>query len=106
MRKTIKKAQAGVSTMSERGRIGKNKMVSVATAKVDGGNYKVKNKTVSKAGDNAFTSTTKTKRTLKGVLSGAASRKKLGLDTKKTTSKPFSSFDLYKKGGKISKKKK
>ena len=102
----VKKAQAGVSTMSERGRIGKNKMVSVGTAKVDRGNYKVKNKTVSKAGDNAFTSTTKTKRTLKGVLSGAASPKKLGLDKKKTTSQTFSTSNLYKRGGRISKKKK
>jgi D-alanyl-D-alanine carboxypeptidase len=106
MGKTIKKAQTGISTMSERGRIGKNKMVGVGTAKVDRGNYKVKTKTVSKAGDNAVTSTTKTSRTLKGVLSGKPSPKKLGIDKKKTASQSFSTSNLYKKGGKISKKKK
>lgn len=103
----FKKAQAGIST-SGTSRVGKNKMVTVGKAK--GENYKAKTKIVTKKGDNATgamslwnpkstTLTTKTSRTLKGFLSGAPS-------PKKTTSKSFSSSDLYKKGGKISKKKK
>lgn len=103
MAKTIKKAQAGIST-SGRNRIGKNKMVTVGTAK--GENYKAKTKIVSKKGDNTTTATTKTSRTLKGVLSGAPSPKKLGTDKKKITSQSFSTSSLYKRGGRISKKKK